>query len=85
MVVQFSVEVNRKRQAKPLADLAGSRLLPSSKPAILRVFYSGTDTASGRSRRLSLEAPLHPGKYAPYNQRLVNPKGIGKFKMTGRG
>jgi len=27
--------------------LAGGQLLPSSKPATMRVFYSGTDTQSG--------------------------------------
>jgi hypothetical protein len=40
MVGQFSVEVNRKGEA----GLSRGPLLPSSKPAKLRVFYSGTDT-----------------------------------------
>jgi hypothetical protein len=40
MVVQFSVEVNRKRRA---SISPRGQLLPSSKPARLRVFYSGTD------------------------------------------
>jgi len=35
----------QEKTSQPLADLAGGRLLPSSKPAILRVFYSGTDTS----------------------------------------
>jgi hypothetical protein len=34
---------------------------------------------------LFLESPLHPRKDAPYNQSFVDPKGIGEFKMTGRG
>src|ERR1019366_1096070 len=40
MVVQFSAEVNTK-DSQPLA---GGHLLPSSKPATMRVLYSGTDT-----------------------------------------
>jgi hypothetical protein len=44
MVVQFSVEVNWKRQS----SLSPGALLPSSKPAILRVFYSGADNIGRR-------------------------------------
>ena len=39
MVGQFSLEVNRKDEPA----VRRRPLLPSSKPAILRVFYSGTD------------------------------------------
>jgi hypothetical protein len=40
MVVQFSVEVNRKDEPSP----RGGRLLPSSKPAEMRAFYSGANS-----------------------------------------
>jgi hypothetical protein len=47
MVMQISVEVNGKRQARLSGRPRRCQLLPSSKPAILRVFYSGTDRERG--------------------------------------
>jgi hypothetical protein len=50
MVGQFSLEVNRKDEPA----VRRRPLLPSSKPAEMRAFYSGTDTlASERAARIA--------------------------------
>ena len=53
MVGQFSLEVNRKDEPA----VRRRALLPSSKPAEMRAFYSGTDTGSSGSLRLNCSMP----------------------------
>ena len=74
MFVQFSVEVNRKDNS---ASLRG-QLLPSSKPATIRVFYSGTDMLAAVRIEMAhnpvLKSPEHVVRAHVSSQGLASPE-----------